>query len=147
MESTNGVVSRSLLLTLSMPCRLTRVTFAPGLDDGRHLRRARERQQVVAENLRAGRDVVRVRLGPAVTRQDASRGVIDVVRPGRERADMRPFGDGRADLVAGFENAHGDAALDQVGRRGKPDRAAADHRDGQVVDVTRHDALHIARVE
>ena len=59
---------------------------------------------------------------------------VEAVSPRREDADMAPIAQVRADSVAGFIELHRHAARDQVRRRSKADRAAADDGDGKVFE-------------
>ena len=68
-----------------------------GLDQSGHLRRPRQRLEIVAKNLSAGRKIVGARNAPAVPLEQTLRRVVDVVAPRRENAHMGPVEHARAD--------------------------------------------------
>jgi hypothetical protein len=95
------------------------------------IRERGERREVTLDKLTAGRESVEVRHRPAVPLQQGLSRPVDVVAPGGEHGDMAPGERRRADRGTGFQDDRLQAALQQMGRGGEADRAAANDGDGQ----------------
>jgi hypothetical protein len=95
-------------------------------DVRRQRRRARQRQQVVVDQFAGRRQALVVGCAPARGGQQAARGAVDVVAPGRKQTHLPDAAEVPGDAGAGLEHDHRQAALHQMGGGREADRTGAD---------------------
>ncbi len=96
-----------------------------------HRRQRGERLQDALNNLACQRQFARGQCRPAGGFEQLAHGVVDVVLPRREQANVSIVEQVGRDLFVGFQQQEGDAAFDQPGRCGEPDGPGAEHGHGQ----------------
>lgn len=95
-------------------------------------RQGGERFQIAGHQLGAGRHLLVRRVGPAGSRQQQARLLVDAVAPGREHPHMAPLADAACDRRAGLEHQRDLAPVQEMDGGGQPDGAGADDGDRQL---------------
>jgi hypothetical protein len=97
-------------------------------------RRRGERFEVVGDNFASCRKNVGRRRPPALPCEERGRCGVDAIAPRREKLDVAPIAQVRADCGTGLIDFHWETARDEMRGRGEADRARPDHGDGEMFE-------------